>query len=91
MIHAFALAALLGDGSPRRIARARVLVETLKKLPDVEDGGEAVVAALDKAGDLHVDEDKPTLEKLEVALRDALSRVAVAEKFNPAAARDARA
>ena len=90
VIHAFALAALLGDGSPRRIARARVLVETLKKLPDVEDGGEAVVAALDKAGDLHVDEDKPTLEKLEVALRDALSRVAVAEKFNPAAARDAR-
>ena len=90
VIHAFALAALLGDGSPRRIARARVLVETLKKLPDVEDGGEAVVAALERAGDLHVDGVKPTLEKLEVALRDSLSRVAVAEKFNPAAARDAR-
>jgi hypothetical protein len=54
---------LLGDGSPRRIARARVLVETLKKLPELEDEGslQGVVAA---AG-------PPTLESLEHARRRA--------------------
>ena len=53
VIHAFALAALLGDGSPRRVARARALVETLKDLPshhETTKKAEDLVVAVDERG-----------------------------------------
>ncbi|KAJ1446139.1 hypothetical protein M885DRAFT_265900 [Pelagophyceae sp. CCMP2097] len=76
VIHAFALAALIGDGSPRRIARAKVLVETLRQLPEVPGGG---AAQLQGALRPMLPRRPPSLEELEDDLRDALARASIEE------------
>lgn len=78
VIHAFALAALLGDGSPRRVARARALVETLKDLPEALGNG----VSKGTTGTTRSGFVGQTLDELEESLRDALARVALEEKWN---------
>lgn len=91
VIHAFALAALLGDGSPRRVARARALVETLKDLPEMARDHPFLPAP--ELGSPYrrgrPEHAQPTLDELEASLREALARVALEDKWQLANEGDA--
>jgi len=79
VIHAFALAALIGDGSPTRVARARALVETLKDLPGGNSPSTPMTSTPYRSPRLFMG---PTLDELETNLRDAMARVALEETWS---------